>query len=344
MRLRVLTWHVHGSYLYYLSHVPHELYVPVREGRPPGYVGLPPGGFPWPENLHEIPAEQVPALELDAVLSQTHDQWLVERDRLLSPVQRRLPRLHVEHDPPREHPVDQRHPVDDPEALLVHVTHFNELMWDSGATPTRVVEHGVAVPEDVRWTGELDRGLVLVNDLPTRGRRLGADIYRRVRAEIPLDLVGMGSEDEPGGLGEVPHDELPEFAARYRFLFNPIRYTSLGLAVLEAMAVGLPVVAVAATEHAVAVRDGVNGYAETSVDRLVARMRGLLADHDEARRLGEAARSTARERHSVERFARDWDEALRTAAGAYVTGPASPARGSFARASSAASASFSTTM
>lgn len=242
MRLRVLTWHVHGSYLYYLSHVPHELYVPVREGRPPGYVGLPPGGFPWPENLHEIPAEQVPALELDAVLSQTHDQWLVERDRLLSPVQRRLPRLHVEHDPPREHPVDQRHPVDDPEALLVHVTHFNELMWDSGATPTRVVEHGVAVPEDVRWTGELDRGLVLVNDLPTRGRRLGADIYRRVRAEIPLDLVGMGSEDEPGGLGEVPHDELPEFAARYRFLFNPIRYTSLGLAVLEAMAVGLPVI------------------------------------------------------------------------------------------------------
>ena len=25
----------------------------------------------------------------------------------------------------------------------------------------------------------------------------------------------MGSGDEPGGLGEVPHDELPEFAARY---------------------------------------------------------------------------------------------------------------------------------
>ena len=314
-RLRILTWHVHGSYLYYLSRVPHDLFVPVQEGRPAGYVGLPPGGFPWPENLHEVAAEDVPGLELDAVLSQTHDQWLEERARLLSPQQLRLPRLHVEHDPPREHPVDQRHPVDDPEALLVHVTHFNELMWDSGPTPTRVVEHGVSVPADVRWTGELERGLVLVNDLPTRGRRLGADVYRRVREELPLDLVGMGSADEPGGLGEVPHDALPAFAARYRFLFNPIRYTSLGLAVLEAMAVGLPVVAVAATEHAVAIRDGGNGYADTNVDRLVERMRGLLADHDEARRLGEAGRQTARERYSLERFARDWDEAFRLAAG-----------------------------
>jgi len=314
-RLRILTWHVHGSYLYYLSRVPHDLFLPVQEGRPAGYVGLPPGGFPWPENLHEVAAEDVPGLELDAVLSQTHDQWLEERARLLSPDQLRLPRLHVEHDPPREHPVDQRHPVDDPEALLVHVTHFNELMWDPGRTPTRVVEHGVAVPEDIRWTGELERGLVLVNDLPTRGRRLGADVYRRVREELPLDLVGLGSADEPGGIGEVPHDELPAFAARYRFLFNPIRYTSLGLAVLEAMAVGLPVVAVAATEHAVAIRDGGNGYADTNVDRLVERMRGLLADHDEARRLGEAGRQTARKRYSIERFARDWDEAFRLAAG-----------------------------
>ena len=32
--MRVLTWHVHGSYLYYLAHAPHDFYVPVKEGRP----------------------------------------------------------------------------------------------------------------------------------------------------------------------------------------------------------------------------------------------------------------------------------------------------------------------
>lgn len=313
--MRVLTWHVHGSYLYALSHVPHEFYVPVRAGRPPDYVGLPEGGFPWPENLHEVDADEVSALELDLVLTQTHDQWRRERDALLSPEQRDLPRVHVEHDPPREHPVDQPHPVDDPDALLVHVTHFNELMWDAGRTPTRVVEHGVPVPEHVAWTGELERGLVVVNNLVSRGRRVGADLYARVREQVPLDLVGMGSEGVLGGLGEVQPDRLAAFASPYRFLFNPIRYTSLGLAVCEAMAVGLPVVAVGTTEHAVAVEDGVTGYVSTDVDELVERMRGLLVDPDEARRLGENARAVARRRFGIERFASDWDQVLCEAAG-----------------------------
>ena len=309
-RLRVLTWHVHGSYLLYLSRVPHDLFVPVKPGRPEDYVGLAPGGYAWPSNLHEVRADEVPRLELDCVLTQTHAQWLRERDRLLSPEQLRLPRIHLEHDPPREHPVDQRHPVDDPDALLVHVTPFNALMWDSGRTPTRIVEHGVVVPDGVRYTGELDRGLTLVNNLPLRGRRVGADVYRRVRESVPLDLAGMGSSGEPGGLGEVPHDRLPAFQARYRFLFNPIRYTSLGLAVCEAMMLGMPVVALATTEHATVVENGVSGYADTDVERLIERMRELLDDPEAARRLGEGARARARERFGIERFVRDWNDAL----------------------------------
>jgi hypothetical protein len=313
-RLRVLTWHVHGSYLFYLGHAPHEFLVPVKEGRPEHYVGLPPGGFAWPDNVREVAAEEVSRLDLDVVLTQTHSQWLEERDALLSPAQRRLPRVHVEHDPPRRHPVEQRHPVDDREALLVHVTAFNDLMWDSGRTPTRVVEHGVAVPDGVRYTGELERGIVAVNSLPSRGRRVGADVFARVRRDVPLDLVGMGSE-EAGGLGEVPPGGLATFASRYRFLFNPIRYTSLGLAVCEAMAAGVPVVALATTEYPMAVQDGVSGYVDTNVERLVERMRDLLADPAEARRLGEGARRRARERYSLERFVRDWDDAFRLVAG-----------------------------
>ena len=32
-RLRVLTWHVHGSYLLYLVQAPHEFYLPVKPAR-----------------------------------------------------------------------------------------------------------------------------------------------------------------------------------------------------------------------------------------------------------------------------------------------------------------------
>ena len=306
-RLRVLTWHVHGSYLWYLSHIPHEWYLPVKAGWPPGFGGRT-GSRAWPAHVHEVPADEVAGVDLDCVLFQSNVPF-EDQLAVLSPDQRRLPRVYLEHDPPRESPTDTRHPVDDPEVLVVHVTHFNQLMWDSGRSPTRVVEHGVAVPDDAVYTGELDRGVVAVNHLARRGRRLGADVFEEVRRQVPLDLVGMGAE-EAGGIGEVPPPELPAFLGRYRFLFNPIRYTSLGLAVLEAMAVGVPVVGLATTEMVTAAENGVSGWVHTDVDRLVAHMRDLLDDREEAARLGRGAREVARSRFSIERFCRDWTDVL----------------------------------
>ena len=170
------------------------------------------------------------------------------------------------------------------------------------------------VPPDVRYSGELERGLVVVNGLAGRGRRLGADVVARVRDQVPLDLVGMGSE-EAGGLGEVPHDRLPAFEARYRFFFNPIRYTSLGLAVCEAMMIGMPILGLATTEMVTAVENGVSGYVHTDVRCLVERMHELLADPAEARRLGEGARRQARERFRIERFVDDWLDVFRLVTG-----------------------------
>jgi hypothetical protein len=312
-RLRILTWHVHGNYLWYLSHVPHDIFLPVKPGRPPGYGGRG-ATFRWPDNVHEVAADDVPHLDLDCVLSQSRDNWAHDRDEILSPAQLALPAIHVEHDPPRQSPTDTRHPVDDPDVLLVHVTAFNELMWDSGRTPTRVIEHGVVVPEDVQYTGELDRGIVVVNGLRRRGRRLGADVFERARREVPLDLVGMFA-DESGGLGEVPPPELAAFVARYRFFFHPIRYTSLGLAACEAMMLGMPIVALATTEMATVVENGVSGWIDTNVDRLVGHMQTLLSDPKEARRLGEGARRTARDRFAIDRFVSEWDAAFRLVTG-----------------------------
>lgn len=324
--MKVLTWHVHGSYLFYLAHAPHDFYVPVKPGRPEAYGGCPPG-FPWPANLHEVAAEEVRRLPLDAVLFQSRRNYLEDQHEILTAEQRRLPRLYLEHDPPREHPTDTRHVVDDPSVLLVHVTSFNNLMWDAGRTPTRVIEHGVTVPAHLEYRGDIERGLVVVNGLLRRGRRLGADVFARVRKEVPLDLVGLLSQ-EAGGLGEVAHDALPEFEVRYRFFFNPIRYTSLGLAVCEAMMLGLPVVGLATTEVAAVVENGVSGYVDTEPARLVDRMKELLRDPALARRLGEGARRAARERFGIRRFARDWDTVIREVAGRpAVTAPAQPAPG-----------------
>jgi len=313
-RLRILTWHVHGSYLYYLVQEDrHDYILPMKPGRPVGY-GARSGTLSWPENVHEVHAEDVHRLQFDAVLFQSRRNYREDQFEILSEGQRRLPRIYLEHDPPREHPTDTRHPAaDDEGTLIAHVTAFNHLMWDNGAAASRVIEHGVTLPAGAKYTGDLARGLAIVNGLPSRGRRLGLDIFERVRKEVPIDLVGMESE-QIGGLGEIPHHSLATFAGQYRFLFNPIRYTSLGLAVCEAMLLGMPVVGLATTEMSTVIKSGVSGYIDTDPEALIPHMQRLLANRDEAIRIGAAAREVASRRFSVQRFLDDWDEAWTEAA------------------------------
>ena len=310
-RLRILTWHVHGSYLYNLVQAPHDFYLPVKPGKPEGYGGRS-GHFPWPDNVFDVPADEVRNGRFDLILYQSHKNYLIDQGEILSPAQRELPRVFLEHNTPRPSPTDTRHPVDNPRVLLVHCSYFNEVMWDNGASPTLVVPHGVLVPPDLRWNGELERGITVVNGLSRRGRLAGADIFLSTRRQVPIDLAGMGSE-KFGGLGDLPHRRLHETETRYRFFFNPIRYTSLPLSVLEAMALGLPIVALATTEIPRAVPNGEAGFVSNNREELLAGMARLIADRELARKLGERARDLARENHGIERFVQNWNRAFERA-------------------------------
>ena len=83
--------------------------------------------------------------------------------------------------------------------------------------------------------------------------------------------------------------------------------------------IGMPIIGLATTEMVTAVENGVSGYMDTDVDRLIARMRELLADPGAAQRLSAGARRLARERFNIARFSRDWDRAFRLAAGTRTT-------------------------
>jgi glycosyltransferase involved in cell wall biosynthesis len=87
----------------------------------------------------------------------------------------------------------------------------------------------------------------------------------------------------------------------------------------------MPIVGLATTEMATAIENGVSGYVETDLERLVGHMHELIADPGEARRLGEGARRVARERFNIERFARDWDAALRLVTSTERRRPPTPA-------------------
>ena len=310
-RLRILVWHIHGSYLNALARVDHDWYLPVKPDRPEGYGGRG-ATFDLPSNLREVPAEAVRDLDLDLIVYQTQKNWGEDAAEILNPAQRALPRIYLEHNTPKPDAVNTRHPVDDPDALLVQVTHYNRLMWDNGRTPTTVIEHSVAIDPGAVYRGDAAQGITVLNGMQKRPRITGLDLFLQAREAVPLDLAGMETE-EFGGLGDVPYRDLHRIVAGYRFLFSPIRYTSLPLVVIEAMTIGMPVVALATTELPTVIEDGVCGYVSCDPEVLIDRMRELLEDRELAHRLGENARQVARGRFGLERFARDWNQAFEQA-------------------------------
>jgi glycosyltransferase involved in cell wall biosynthesis len=175
-----------------------------------------------------------------------------------------------------------------------------------------VIEHTVAIDGDVRYSGNLERGLTAVNGIQYRPRIAGLDLFLEARERVPLDLCGIDTE-ELGGLGDIKYVDLHRRMAEYRFLYSPMRYTSLPLAVIEGMMLGMPIVALATTEVSSVLRDGVHGFISNDNEALIRGMQCLLAEPERAREMGREALALATERFGPERFIREWNEAFAAA-------------------------------
>jgi glycosyltransferase involved in cell wall biosynthesis len=308
--MRILLWHVHGSYTTALVQGAHQYLLPTLPDRGPDGRGRA-RTWDWPASAVEVTPAEAGAAEVDAVVLQRP----VELDHLAATwlggrrPGRDVPAVYLEHNAPQGRIADMRHPAADrPELTVVHVTRFNRLFWDTGSTPTRVIEHGVVDPGP-RYSGELERAVAVVNEPVRRGRVTGADLLQPLAeaSGVPVDLFGMQSEALGGA--DVPQSRLHDEMARRRAYLHPVRWTSLGLSLLEAMHLGMPVVALATTEVPEAVPPEA-GIVSNDPAVLADGLRRLVADPELAAVMGKAARAAALERYGLARFLSDWDDLL----------------------------------
>ncbi|MFL6164345.1 MAG: glycosyltransferase [Jatrophihabitantaceae bacterium] len=317
--MRILLWHVHGSWTTAFVQGQHEYFLPVTPDRGPYGLGRA-RTWQWPASVVELSPQELAATDLDVVVLQRPEESELARRWLRRTPGVDLPAVYLEHNTPDAAPVGQRHPMAEQSAIpLVHVTHFNDLYWDSGRARTQVIEHGIPDPGE-RYSGELARIGVVVNDPLRRGRVVGADLLSRFCPVAPVDLFGMRVTDFVAQAGFDParlsahedrstQDDMHSQLAQRRVYLHPMRWTSLGLSLLEAMMLGMPVVALASTE-AVDVVEPSCGVISTNVARLVEGVREFLAEPEAARLAGKAARAVARQRFGLDRFRSDWDRVL----------------------------------
>jgi hypothetical protein len=312
--MNVLLWHVHGSWTTSLVHGDHTWLIPVLPHRGPDGRGRA-RTWDWPPNAIEVTQEaaRARAADVDVVVLQRPEEldhlaeeWLGGRRP-----GRDVPAVYVEHNAPQGRIDAMRHPAADrPDLRVVHVTHFNALFWDTGRTPTTVVEHGIVDP-GYRYTGELERAAVVINEAHRRGRVTGTDLLGRFSGVVPIDLFGMDAARR-GGIEDLPQHRLHDEMARRRLYLHPVRWTSLGLSLLEAMHLGMPVVALATTEVAAAVPPEA-GLVSNDLAELDRAIRRFLSEPEEATLAGKSARASALARYGLDRFLSDWDRVLHQA-------------------------------
>jgi hypothetical protein len=312
--VNILLWHVHGSWTTAFVQGPHTYLVPVTPDRGPDGRGRA-RTFEWPDHVHEIAPHRLRDAPIDlVVLQRPHEERLVEEWTGRRPG-RDIPAVYLEHNAPDGAVPDTRHTMADRGDLtLVHVTPFNRLFWDSGGTRTEVIDHGIVDPGH-HYTGELERSAVVVNEPVRRGRTTGTDLLPLFAQAAPIDVFGMGTRDLCTAVGlpqerclshELPQAQLHRQMARRRVYVHPVRWTSLGLSLLEAMHLGMPVVALATTEAVTAVPPGA-GLLSTRPEELVEAVRHYLADPEAARSDGLNARQAALGRYGLKRFLADWE-------------------------------------
>jgi hypothetical protein len=309
----VLIWHVHGSWTEAFVSGRHAYLVPRSDdGSARGLCGR-----DWPAAV-EVGYEDLADRPVDLVVLQRPEEvglttrWLRRRPGI------DVPAVYVEHNAPRPRAVDSRHPLGDRTDIpIVHVTDFNRLMWDNGRAPTRVIDHGIPDRGHL-YNGEIGSAATMINEPVRRWRTVGADLLGPLAKYVPIDVWGIDSDDLNAhehrnagvtGRGDVPTARLLREVARRRVYVHTARWTSLGLSLLEAMTMGMPVVAVAATMAPLAVpREA--GVVSADPDVLGRAAAHFVADREAATLAGKAARDSALTNFGLGRFLDDWDRLI----------------------------------
>jgi len=308
----VLLWHVHGSWTDAFVRGRHRYLLPVNDARDADGLGL--AGRRWPRAA-EVSHGEMSSTAIDLVVLQRPHELALATELLGRVPGKDVPAVYVEHNAPRPSAVDSVHPLAHQRDIpLIHVTDYNKLMWDNGIADVTVIAHGIADPGYL-YSGRVAAAATMINEPIRRNRIVGTDLLGALAGAAPIDVWGIGTDAlndaahrVPGvtGRGDASHDDLMAAVAARRVYLHTARWTSLGLSLIEAMYLGMPVVCVGSTMAPLVV-PGEAGVVSADIATLGNAVTGFVTDVAAATLAGKAAREFAMAHFSLERFLEEWE-------------------------------------
>jgi hypothetical protein len=312
--VRVLTFNSHQPYLHLLAGVlPWKLGV-VTPRLPSGRVKH------WDERIRPLPGNvHLYDSVAQAVETEAWD-WLLAHNvhDLLDGRGLALPKVFLVHGTLSGRILQERAKVDRPryvqdlrvllEQARCRVVYISDLKRDDWGIPGHVIRQAIEPAWYGGYRGEVAGVLQVSNYLKERGAILGYSAHRAVCRGLRSLVLGE-NPDLPESRVSESWEDLRECYRRFRVYLHTAVYPhedGFNLALLEAMATGMPI---AALSHPTSpVVDGVDGVVAADPPALRARVERLLADEEEARRLGGVARERVAQAFPIGEFRRGWEE------------------------------------
>jgi glycosyltransferase involved in cell wall biosynthesis len=205
------------------------------------------------------------------------------------------------------------------------------------AAKITVVHNGIDIDRFERANACAGESRIVIGTVGHLAPIKGQDVFLRAAALVSADrkdvqFVVIGEDKSPEmvhrkslenlvtelGLSRVVtvpgwRDDMPALLSSLKLFVSAARSEPFGLAIVEAMAAGLPIVAAASEGALEILEDGFSGKLVPVSDHaaLAEAINDLLDDPLECSRLGRNAQLVARERFSVGRMARDTERVYR---------------------------------
>jgi hypothetical protein len=308
---KILTFDTHERYQTQLAKTGHDFYAFRYDGCKEWDTQY----SKKPENYYTLPANSIyHGLDFDFILAQSKFGQIQTAHKINNIL--RLPIVSLEHTLPipswpNEQFTHMRQLVGN---INVFISEYSASRW--GFTKDYEVVHH-SVDTELFTIGDLpreNRVLSVVNDFQNRDYCCNYTGWCRITKDFKDQIKIIGNSpglSRPAGSPE----ELSEEYQKSLVFLNTSTFSPIPTSLLEAMACGCAVVSTATCMIPEIIENGVNGFISNDEEELKDKISYLLANPEEANRLGKHARQTIIEKFSEEKFINNWNQIFNKAYG-----------------------------
>jgi glycosyltransferase involved in cell wall biosynthesis len=320
--IKVLSHHAHSSYQTALSEIPGVEFYHVIDStgiwpadKKPKFVW--PANMPCPTNIKGIEAADIRIEDFDLILLHWHP--FIET---FSNLWGDLPVIFIEHTRPYHnmagevnHWKNMRHEYID---FTVYITESSKEAWDekNNEKTAAVIYHSIdvdAFPKKTLYNSKLI--MTTTNEFITRDWACGFTFWANVlglsgKPYFPKDqiqLFGYGNDNiKPYAKGRRTREEVLDLLTNAGVYFNPSQMSPIPMSLLEAAAVGTPIVSTAKCEVGRLFKNGVHGIISDDVSELRNGIKELLNNPEKAKEMADNARALVQEKFAPIAFRENW--------------------------------------